>query len=82
MDVSVCEPCACFSCKRADALQGAVVERFGFEETDPKVAIVATFLDLGRPVATVCITISLSDRLKVGPVVPRGNGCRILLIIA
>ena len=44
------EPCACFSCKRADALQGAVVERFGFEETVPKVAIVAPDTIISGPV--------------------------------
>ena len=50
MDVSVCEPCACFSCKRADALLGAVVGRFGFEETAPKVAIVAPDTIISGPV--------------------------------
>ena len=50
MDVSVCEPCACFSCKRADDLLGTDVGRFGFEETAPKVAIVAPDTTISGPV--------------------------------
>ena len=44
------EPCACFSCKRADDLLGTDVGRFGFEETAPKVAIVAPDTTISGPV--------------------------------